>query len=56
METKLCRYCRRFVGKDGKHGICGLCWDLAQQSAEEHTLAVTHFIANHRQPPYAGGK
>ena len=24
----LCRYCRRFVGHDGKEGICGKCWAL----------------------------
>jgi hypothetical protein len=30
-QPKLCRYCRRFVGNDAKHGICGKCWELEEK-------------------------
>ncbi|HLQ36099.1 MAG TPA: hypothetical protein VK457_25700 [Chloroflexota bacterium] len=32
-RPKLCRYCRRFVGQDGKHGICGKCWELETETS-----------------------
>ena len=33
-RPKLCRYCRRFVGQDGKRGICGKCWSLDGEAAK----------------------
>jgi hypothetical protein len=34
-RPKLCRYCRRFVGQDGKRGICGKCWELNPESPNQ---------------------
>lgn len=31
----LCRYCRRFVGHDGKAGICGKCWELDTERSDQ---------------------
>lgn len=33
-RPKLCRYCRRFVGQDGKRGICGKCWSLEGEASK----------------------